>query len=45
MIGPRFVAMAGEMTDVAFCKVDVDEAADVAQTYSIQSMPTFMFFR
>lgn len=27
------------------CKVDVDEAADVAQRFSVMSMPTFIFVR
>jgi thioredoxin len=45
MIGPRFVAMSTEMTDCSFCKIDVDEAQDVAAMYGIKSMPTFMFFR
>ena len=27
-----------------FVKVDVDKAKDVAQKYSVRSMPTFMFF-
>jgi len=30
---------------VQFCKVDVDQAQDVAQTYAIRAMPTFMFFK
>lgn len=38
-------AMASEMPDVAFCKVDVDVNRQVAQTYRIESMPTFIFLR
>ena len=30
---------------MAFAKVDVDHAQDIAQKYSISAMPTFMFFK
>ena len=45
MIGPKFVAMAGEYEDVVFFKVDVDENADAAQHAGIEAMPTFQFFK
>jgi len=34
-----------EYADVIFCKVDVDEAEDIAKELEINSMPTFKFFR
>ena len=37
--------MAGEMSNVVFLKVDVDEAEDVAQEYNISAMPTFIFLK
>lgn len=30
---------------LAFAKVDVDAAQDIAATYRVQAMPTFMFFK
>ena len=38
---PTFQKMAEEHTDVLFCKIDVDEAAQLAVDHSIVSMPTF----
>ena len=45
MISPKIEAMAGEMSNVVFLKVDVDEAEDVAQEYNISAMPTFVFLK
>ncbi|KAK5678128.1 mitochondrial thioredoxin [Elasticomyces elasticus] len=47
-ISPIFVQLAkkhGVEGTLAFAKVDVDEAKDVAQKYQISAMPTFMFFK
>jgi len=45
MIAPKIVAMAEEMKDKCiFAKVDVDEAAEIAEEYEIQAMPTFLLF-
>ncbi|KAI8577528.1 hypothetical protein K450DRAFT_251294 [Umbelopsis ramanniana AG] len=44
VIGPKFIKLAEKFPDIVFAKVDVDEAADVAEEYSIRAMPTFMFF-
>lgn len=44
-VAPAVAGMAAEMPDVAFCKVDVDVNRQVAQTYKIESMPTFVFLR
>ena len=38
---PTFEKMAKEYEDVLFCKVDVDEAHELAAKHSISSMPTF----
>ena len=38
---PTFEKMAKEYEDVLFCKVDVDEAHELAAKYAISSMPTF----
>ncbi|KAL0970173.1 hypothetical protein UPYG_G00238350 [Umbra pygmaea] len=34
-----------ENTNVVFLKVDVDDAADVAQKCGVKCMPTFMFYK
>jgi len=45
MIAPKIVAMAEEMKDTCvFAKVDVDDAAEIAEEYGIQAMPTFLCF-
>ena len=38
---PTFEKMAKEYKDVLFCKIDVDEAKQLAAKYAIRSMPTF----
>ncbi|KIO19146.1 hypothetical protein M407DRAFT_246265 [Tulasnella calospora MUT 4182] len=47
MIGPIFEGLSTqeENAGVEFYKVDVDEAADVAQECGIRAMPTFKVFR
>ena len=45
MISPKIEAMAGEMSNVVFLKVDVDEAEDVKEEYNISAMPTFIFLK
>eukprot|EP00040_Diaphanoeca_grandis_P010888 m.55802 g.55802 ORF g.55802 m.55802 type:complete len:261 (+) comp22133_c0_seq2:228-1010(+) len=44
-ISPAFEVLSNEMTDVAFCKVNVDVNKEVASFYQIKSMPTFIFLR
>ena len=38
---PTFQKLAEEYKDVLFCEIDVDDADEFAQAYSIRSMPTF----
>lgn len=45
VIGPKFVELSKEVTDVVFLKVDVDESEDIAEEYDISSMPTFVFIK
>ena len=45
MIGPKFLAMSNEFTDVLFYKVDVDLNDETAEACGIQAMPTFLFFK
>ncbi|PUZ36544.1 hypothetical protein GQ55_9G046700 [Panicum hallii var. hallii] len=41
-IEPAFKEMASRFTDVVFVKIDVDELADVAKTWKVEAMPTFV---
>ncbi|KAI7158085.1 Thioredoxin-like [Hortaea werneckii] len=48
VIGPVFANLASKHSlpgHLAFAKVDVDAARDIAQQYGISAMPTFMFFK
>ncbi|GAB1605499.1 thioredoxin-like [Argonauta hians] len=44
-IAPRLVEMEKEFTSAIFCKVDVDEAAEVAENEDISAMPTFKLYK
>jgi thioredoxin 1 len=41
---PIFNQVAGIIPDVQFIVIDVDEWEELADTYTIQSMPSFLFF-
>ncbi|PHH67370.1 hypothetical protein CDD81_138 [Ophiocordyceps australis] len=41
----RLASAHGVEGVLAFASVNVDELQDVAQTYSVTAMPTFMFFK
>lgn len=45
MLGPVVEKMAEEMEQYKFCKVDVDQAPDLAQQYKVISIPTLMVFK
>ncbi|KAL4062978.1 thioredoxin-like protein [Scleroderma yunnanense] len=44
-IAPTFEALAKQYPNVNFLKCDVDAAKDVAGTYRVAAMPTFIFLR
>lgn len=44
MVGPELEKLAGKVNGVAFVKVNVDEARDVAVKYGIMSIPTIAKF-
>ncbi|KAJ8588407.1 thioredoxin-like protein, partial [Rhizopogon salebrosus TDB-379] len=45
MIKPIFEALSKEHTHVNFIKVDVDEAQEIAQSYSIKAMSVFFLVK
>uniref|UniRef100_A0A7R9WE45 Thioredoxin n=1 Tax=Pseudictyota dubia TaxID=2749911 RepID=A0A7R9WE45_9STRA len=44
-IKPKYIEYSKEHTHVVFLSVDVDEATDVSDAFSISAMPTFLFLR
>lgn len=46
MIAPKLEEISGSMSEkVVVLKVNVDDCEEVAQTYNISSMPTFVFVK
>lgn len=45
MLAPVMEELSREMTDVKFCKVNVDEEMSVAMAFRVASIPTLAFFR
>jgi len=46
MMSPIVEAVENEMQGkIKVCKIDTDEAADLAMKYEIMSIPTFMLFK
>ena len=46
MLGPTIEALAEEMGDKALvCKLDVDQAPEIADEFGITAVPTLIFFR
>lgn len=45
MLKPIFEKLSTQLTQVKFCKCDVDEARELAMEYGIESIPTLLFFR
>ena len=45
MMAPVVEELAGEMTDVAFAKVNIDENMELAVGLSISSIPTLVLFK
>ena len=44
MQGPIVDELSEERSDVKFCKLDVDDNMDIAQTYRVMSIPTLILF-
>ena len=45
MMAPIVEGLSEDLEDVKFCKLDVDEAADVAVRYGVMSIPTFLLVK
>ncbi len=45
MLSPIIEEIADEVTDVKICKVNVDEAQDLAIKYKVMNIPTLKMFK
>ena len=45
MLEPVLEELSNEVEGAKIVKVDVDETPDIAQRYSVMSMPTLLFFK
>ena len=45
MIAPIYETIASENPNAIFVKIDVDEAAAIAEKCGISAMPTFQFYK
>lgn len=45
MLAPIFEELAGEYTDVKFCKVNVDEQPSLAKKFNVTSIPMVAFVK
>ena len=45
MLTPILEEIAAARTDVKFCKINVDEAQDIAEKYGVMSLPILIFFK
>ena len=44
MISPILEELSKEISDVKFCKVDVDESTELAMAFGVSSIPTLIVF-
>ena len=44
MLAPVLEEIAAERTDIQICKINVDEAQDIAEKYGVMSLPILIFF-
>lgn len=45
MLSPIVDEVANEISDVKVCKINVDEARNIAENYDIMSIPTLLVFK
>jgi thioredoxin 1 len=44
-IAPKYAELASQVGDAVFCKIDVDQARELAERFGIQAMPTFVIMK
>ena len=44
MLVPILEEIAAEHTDIKICKINMDEAQDIAEKYGVMSLPILIFF-
>ena len=44
-MGPIVEELTDELQDMKVCKLDIDEAMEVARQYRVMSIPTFLIFK
>lgn len=44
VLAPVLEEIAAERTDIKICKINVDEAQDIAEKYGVMSLPILIFF-
>lgn len=44
-MGPIVEELAEELTDMKVCKLDIDEAMEIARQYRVMSIPSFLIFK
>lgn len=45
MLIPVLEEIAAERTDIKVCKINMDEAEDIAEQYAVMSLPVLLFFK
>jgi thioredoxin 1 len=45
MLAPRFEELSNEMTNIKFCKVDIDANEATAGKFGVRSIPTLILFK
>lgn len=45
MMGPVVEEIAGEVADAKVCKLNIDDEMEIAQKYSVMTIPTFIVFK
>jgi len=45
IVGPRLEELSKELTEVKFCKLDVDSNRVTSATYGIRAIPTMLVFK
>ena len=44
-MGPIVEELAEELQDMKVCKLDIDEAMEIARQYRVMSIPSFLIFK